>query len=383
MLIMKKHLILFSTLSAIILILATCTKEDVKTINQSPQLPNTHYDYTSAFISAPFDNPTTNAGATLGRVLFYDKKLSLNNTVSCGTCHKQQKAFSDGKQFSEGFEGRITRRNTPALVNLSASNAYFWDGRTETLEDLALQPVQNHIEMGMENMDDLATKLAGYDYYPSLFQDAFGTSDITPDRISKAMAQFLRAVVSRDAEIDQVETPEELTDMELFGQQVFSSWDRGGCINCHSGSNFSGWGTTFSNIGLDAEYTDNGIGELRPNSDGRFKVPSLRNVALTAPYMHDGRFSTLEEVIDHYSTGIQPHPNLDWSLRNESLTNNFFPTIDPLFPFGEFEIDESNPSAPIRRNFTDVEKRALVAFLHTLTDKQFITDSKYADPFDY
>jgi len=372
---MKKHLILFSTLSAIILILATCTKDDIKVINQTPQLPDTPYDYPSIF-GSPNDNPTTDAGATLARVLFYDKKLSLNNTVSCGTCHKQQKAFSDGKQFSEGFEGRITRRNAPALVNLKESSKFFWDGRTETLEKLALQPVENHIEMGIENMDDLSPKLAAYDYYPPLFEDAFGTTEVTPERISKAIAQFLRTMVSYGAKIDQVESVEELTGMEQLGQQLFFSWNGAGCINCHSGNNFSGWGTTFSNIGLDETYADNGLGEFRRDSDGRFKVPSLRNVALTAPYMHDGRFKTLEEVVEHYSNGVQAHPNLDWSLRGEN--QSVF-----IGPFNEPAINSPSGITPIRHNFSDTEKRALVAFLHTLTDKQFISDPKYADPFDY
>ncbi len=378
---MKKHFILFSTLSAIILILATCTKENVKVINQSPQLPDTYYDYPAIFNSG--NNSTTDAGATLGRVLFYDKKLSLNNTVSCGTCHQQQKAFSDGKQLSEGFEGRITRRNAPGLINLHQMSRFFWDGRTETLEELALQPVENHIEMGMENMDDLATKLTAYDYYPPLFQDAFGTSDINPELISKAIAQFLRSMVSHEAKIDQIESTEELTGLERLGHELFFSWERGGCVNCHSGNNFSGWGTNFSNIGLDESYADNGLGELRRDADGRFKVPSLRNVALTAPYMHDGRFETLEEVVEHYSNGVQAHPNLDWSLRNGSLNDVFFGGDIIIVPSNGIPNETGNPDAPIRRNFSDTEKRALVAFLHTLTDKQFITDPKYADPFDY
>lgn len=368
---MKKHFILFSTLCATILILATCTKEDVKVINQNPQLPDTHYTYP---ISPWGDNATTDAGATLGRVLFYDKKLSLNNTVSCGTCHQQQKGFSDGKQFSEGFEGRITLRNTPGLINTREMSRFFWDGRTETLEELALQPIENHIEMGMEDMDDLATKLATYDYYPPLFQDAFGTSDISPELISKAIAQFLRSMVSYGAKIDQIETVEELTGMERLGHELFFSWDRGGCVNCHSGDNFSGWGTNFANIGLDESYTDNGLGERTRDANGRFKVPSLRNVALTAPYMHDGRFETLEEVVEHYSNGVQAHPNLDWSLRSGSS----------LVFFNNNIIENPSSSVtPVRHNFSDTEKRALVAFLHTLTDKLFTTDPKYADPFEY
>jgi len=155
--------------------------------------------------------------------------------------------------------------------------------------------------------------------------------------------------------------PLELTGMEQLGQQLFFSWNGAGCINCHSGNNFSGWGTTFSNIGLDETYADNGLGEFRRDSDGRFKVPSLRNVALTAPYMHDGRFATLEEVVEHYSNGVQAHPNLDWSLRGEN--QSVF-----IGPFNEPAINSPSGITPIRHNFSDTEKRALVAFLHTLTE---------------
>lgn len=382
---MKKQVILGSVLCLAILVLATCTKDNFKSLNQVPQLPDTQYNYSeppeTTFVGdfSPFENPTTDAGATLGRVLFYDKKLSLNNTVSCASCHKQAKGFSDGKTFSEGFEGRITSRNAPHLVNLYESSGYFLDGRTSSLEELALQPVENHIEMGIENMDDLPAKLAAEAYYLPLFEDAFGTPEVTPERISKAMAQFLRSMVSYNAKIDRVADVGELTDMERLGSVMFNSWDKGGCINCHSGKSFAGWGTTFANIGLEEEYADNGLGELERDANGMFKVPSLRNIALTAPYMHDGRFATLEEVIDHYDAGIMPHPNLHWSLRNGGFGfNNGFPVDPSFFPAGISDTGE-----PIRRNFTDIEKRALVAFLHTLTDEEFVTDLKFSDPFVY
>ncbi len=387
---MKKQVILCSVLCMVILVLATCTKDNFKPLNQVPELPDTNYNYSEPLVAlssgfSPDENPTTDAGATLGRVLFYDKKLSLNNTVSCATCHKQVHGFSDAKVVSEGFEGRITTRNAPHLVNLYESDAYFWDGRTGTLEELALQPVENHIEMGIESMENLTTKLTEQDYYSPLFEEAFGTSEVTPERISKALAQFLRSMVSYDSKWDKIDGTsiladgEEWTDMEELGRAIFFSWDRGGCVNCHSGRSLAGWGTTFANIGLDEEYADNGVGELERDRNGMFKVPSLRNIALTAPYMHDGRFATLEEVVEHYNSGVQAHPNLDWSLRNG---NNFFFPGDIVFPFVEpgasSDIDE-----PVRRNFTEVEKRALVAFLRALTDEEFITDPKFSDPFVY
>jgi len=378
---MKKQIILCSILCTVILALATCTKDNFKPLNQVPQLPGTHYDYAtppagvSSFFFSPQENPTTDPGATLGRVLFYDKKLSLNNTVSCASCHKQTLGFSDNKTFSEGFEGRVTTRNAPHLINLFEASAYFWDGRTSTLEELALQPVANHIEMGIENMDKLPAKLATQDYYPPLFEDAFGTQEVTPERISKAMAQFLRSMASYNSKMDRAQnSAEQLTGMEQLGQEIFFSWGQGGCINCHSGRNLAGWGTNFANIGLDEEYADNGFGEQNSESNGMFKVPSLRNIALTAPYMHDGRFATLEEVIEHYSTGIQPHPNLDWSLRQTDFDDIF---IEPVITSEDAVVN------PIHRNFSDAEKKALVAFLHTLTDEVFVSNPKFSDPFEY
>jgi len=348
---MKKQVILYTVLCTVILALATCTKDNFKPLNQVPQLPDTNYNYSDPSVAlssafSPEENPTTDAGATLGRVLFYDKKLSLNNTVSCATCHKQVKGFSDNKTLSEGFEGRITTRNAPHLVNLYESGIYFWDGRTETLEELALQPVENHIEMGIENMDDLPAKLAAQDYYSPLFTDAFGTSEVTPDRISKALAQFLRSMTSYNSKLDRHQINEnEFTDMEELGRTIFFSWDRGGCVNCHSGRSLAGWGSNFANIGLDEEYTDNGLGERQEDSNGMFKVPS----------------PTLEEVVEHYNSGVQAHPNLHWSLGNGG---SIF--INDIFPF-EPNIVVGGDGEPIRRNFTEVEKRALVAFLHTLT----------------
>jgi len=237
------------------------------------------------------------------------------------------------------------------------------------------------VEMGIESMENLKTKLAEEEYYPPLFEDAFGTSEVTPERISRALAQFLRSMASHNSKWDRLTNFEQLTDMEQLGHNIFSSWDRGGCINCHSGRSFAGWGSDFANIGLDEEYADNGLGERQKESNGMFKVPSLRNIALTAPYMHDGRFATLEEVVEHYNSGVQAHPNLHWSLRNDG--GNSFPGIID-FPFIDPGTSTSlEGSEPIRRNFTEVEKRALVAFLHTLTDEEFVTNPKFSDPFLY
>lgn len=324
-------------------------------------LPTTMYNYESVNIpstqvenledNTPTHNPVTNAGATLGRVLFYDKKLSLNNRVSCGSCHKQNLAFSDNASRSEGFEGENTKRNSMGLANLRYNKFFFWDGQELSMEDQVLKPVENHIEMGMEDFDKLANKLSTIDYYGDLFEAAFGTSEVTEDRISLALAQFMRSMVSFDSKYDEglANDFSNFNTLEKQGMELFQS-HKAKCNDCHRPDhNFSvSWRGTV-NIGLDMEYADKGAG------GGSFRVPSLRNVAKTAPYMHDGRFATLEEVLDHYSEGIQNHPNLDWVLQDNG--------------------------GPLRMNLTETEKQALIAFLGTLTDESYLNDPKFASPF--
>ena len=307
-------------------------------------------------------------GATLGRVLFYDKKMSLNNTVSCGTCHHQDKGFADGLQFSTGFEGRVTTRNSMAIVNPILQNNLFWDSRSKTIHDLSLQPVQNHIEMGMENLERLVEKIENTDYYKPLFAKAFGTDEVTPENISKALSQFVGSITSNRAKLDigLQNNFSNFTELEKLGREVFNG-NKAQCSSCHGGNNFSALdgpgdpygGESFSgnsdlrgatNIGLDLSYKDNGLG------DGKFKIPGLRNIELTAPYMHDGRFKSLEEVIDHYSEGIKPHKHLDIKFTDGKGN------VRPL-------------------NLTSLEKKALVAFLKTLTDKEMARDPKWSNPF--
>ncbi len=296
----------------------------------------------------------TDAGAVLGRVLFYDPRLSLNNLISCASCHAQSKGFADGMQFSEGFQGAMTTRNAMHIVNPALATAgMFWDERERSVRDLTLKPVQNHIEMGMENLTTLETKLSRIKEYPALFQKAFGTSTVSAKNVSDALTQFLRSMVSCDSKYDRtVAKTETLTGLEKRGSAIFFDHDKGRCVSCHRaptfGSQYYGGG---ANIGLDASYTDQGKGS------GHFKVPSLRNVELTAPYMHDGRFKTLEEVVEHYNSGIKNHPSLNWELRGD------------------------NGSGVRRLNLNDYDKSALVAFLRTLTDQTYVTDPKYASPF--
>jgi cytochrome c peroxidase len=311
------------------------------------------------FDNTPADDPVTDHGATLGRVLFYDTRLSANNTVSCGSCHVQKNAFADPRRSSKGFEGKATDRHAMSLVNLrySVRGRFFWDERAGSLEDAVLVPIQSKVEMGRD-LTRLTEVLAKDEHYPELFRKAFGDGKITQERIAKALAQFLRSMVSYQSKYDEglakVASARDdfpnFTVQENRGKALFIN----NCASCH----VPGQDAHFSmiapaNNGLDPDFktADGGVGDITLNGFdiGRFKSPSLRNVERTAPYMHDGRFDTLEKVIDHYSKEIKPHPNLNPQMR--------------------------------RLNFTASEKAALVAFLKTLTDQKFLTDPKFSDPF--
>ena len=390
----KINLLLLSAV-VLLVVLNACRKETPVTGSSTPTLPEVPYNYVNhtflngndPFFNQPENNRITNEGATLGRVLFYDAKLSLNNTVACATCHKQQFAFADNTKGSIGFESKTTPRNSPAIINAGMSSGYFWDIRATTLEEQVLMPVKNHVEMGLENMDNLEIKLRKQDYYAPLFEDAFGTTEISRERIAMALSQFLRSMVSYRSKYDAglAVNFENFSSLEKMGKDLFFSWDMT-CQGCHSGDNFNGWGTSAANIGLDDNYTDNGMGDLLVNQDasfdGLFKVPSLRNVAVTAPYMHDGRFISLEDVIEHYNTGVKKHRNLDYRLTEGGGFfflegdggGNGIPVIDPL-PGGS---DFGNPR---KLNLTEVQKRSLVAFLQTLTDYELMRDPKFSNPF--
>jgi cytochrome c peroxidase len=307
--------------------------------------------------NTPPNNPVTNAGATLGRVLFYDKRLSANNTVACGSCHLQANGFTDPVPLSRGFAGGLTGRNSMSLANARyfGPGSFFWDGRAATLEDQTLMPIQDAVEMGL-TLDELVAKVGAEAYYPPLFEAAFGTPQVTSERISLALAQFVRSMVSYQAKYDAgvALNFSNFTPQENLGRQIFNG--RGRCNVCHITDAFVA--PNARNNGLDAVSTDNGLGDVtgNPADNGKFKVSSLRNIALGGPYMHDGRFPNLAAVIEFYNAGVQPHPNLDPTLRQ---------------PNGQ----------PRRLDLTQNEKDALVAFLNTLTDQTFITDPKFSDPF--
>jgi cytochrome c peroxidase len=335
-----------------------------------PVLPTTAFQYSDAGITlprqfttgpgnpsaadnTPANNPVSNAGATLGRVLFYDKRLSINDAVSCGSCHTQSRGFSDAARFSLGFQGGRTARHSMGLANSRyyQRGRFFWDERAATLEAQVLEPIQDSTEMGM-TLPQLVTKLAGTNFYGPLFTAAFGDPQITSDRISRALAQFVRAMVSYRSKYDSAfvngvpNFAATLTAQEETGRTIFEG--RARCGGCHG--TIAHVSDNIHNNGLDAVTIDAGAG------NGRFKSPSLRNIAVRPPFMHDGRFTTLREVIDHYDAGVQNNPNLSPALRAPDGT-------------------------PRRLNLTEAEKLALIAFLGTLTDNALLTDPKFADPF--
>jgi cytochrome c peroxidase len=315
----------------------------------------------------PGNNMTTDAGATLGRVLFYDKRLSTNQTISCASCHQQAHGFSDPRRFSVGFDGSVGGRNSMGLSNARwyQRRHFFWDERAATLEDQVLQPIQNPIEMGM-TLDGLTNRLAAEPFYTNLFATTFGSPAVTTNRISRALAQFVRSIISTKSKYDTGVTNNfaNFTAQENFGRQLFLGQGRppgnplATCTACHGTDNFVP-GPNINNNGLEFPFVDKGLGGItgNTNDDGLFKVPSLRNIELTAPYMHDGRFTNLEQVVDFYSTGVVNNPNLSPPLRT--------------------------PGGALRLNLTPTEKAALVAFMKTLTDSSIATDEKFSDPFNY
>jgi len=313
--------------------------------------------------NTPPGNPVTDHGATLGRVLFYEVKLSANHAISCSSCHQPQHGFSDPGTFSTGFLGGLTDRNSMGLTSARfyQRGSFFWDERAATLEEQVLQPIQHAVEMGM-TLTGLVTRLEGYTYYQTLFSNAFGTTTITTVRVARALSQFVRSIVSYQTRFD-AGVPvgfTNFTPLEAQGQQLFNG-PRGNCAACHGGPNFVG--ARIENNGLEFPFIDPGVGGVTGQAAdmGKFKMSSLRNIELTAPYMHDGRFATLDDVVDHYSTGVVMNANLGP------------PLTQPGGP--------GQPPVVRRPNFTAQEKAALVAFMKTLTDPALVTDPKFSDPF--
>jgi cytochrome c peroxidase len=373
-------------ISTLCLTLAFCHKKpDAATeasYSSNPILPAVAYDY-----NANVDNQQ----ATLGRVLFYDRKLSFNNSVSCASCHQQSKAFCDNQIASSGLQDMKTARNTPSIF--ARQGRAFWDGRAGSLENLALRPIQNHVEMKFPDLMKLSEKLAGIPYYADLFEKAFSSRGIDSTRIKKALAAFLKSFNFSDNKFAAFQGgSSKLTLSEQIGKDLF--FGKAQCSNCHHVDGdfaFGGSGYGFTdmdfNIGLDQVYKDKGRGNVTGMSedDGKFMVPVLLNVALTAPYMHDGRFKTLEEVVEHYNSGIKTHPNLAFELRDVDRFNTMEEAdiLRELDKDGDGDISEAELSniPPRRLNLTIEEKKSLVAFLGSLTDVSIRTDVRFSDPF--
>jgi cytochrome c peroxidase len=316
-------------------------------------------DYFPANQLMPADNPLTEEGVKLGRMLFYEKNLSSDRSISCGSCHQQQKAFTDGKKRSPGVNSILGSKNGMSLSNVHWSTKFFWDGRVSSLEEQSIQPIQETFEMNLP-IEEAILRLQQDEKYPGLFESAFGNSQITLEMIGKAIAQFERTLISSNSKFDRwIKNEVELSEEEKLGMELFFTHPdpaiqlRGGnCSDCHLGFLTSGESQGFlgfHNNGLDTdENLDAGLFSVTQNpfDIGKFKAPGLRNIALTAPYMHDGRFGTLEEVLDHY---------------NEHIQNS--ETLDVLILEASNEIIDQ--SAPIKLHLSDNEKKAIITFLPT------------------
>ena len=314
----------------------------------------------------PPDNPTTVEGVELGRLLFWEKGLSADSTQSCGSCHLPAFSFADPNPVSTGITGAQGNRNAMALVNMGWAQRFFWDGRAATLEEQVLEPIPHPDEMTLPWPEAVARLEADPDY-AKRFQVAFASEAISPETVSKAIAQFLRTMVSADSKFDRWRKGQaQLTDLEFQGYEIFNREGGdpeivqggqfgGDCFHCHGEAGLQFTDYLFHNNGLDSTFAaDPGLAGITGVAldSGRFRTPTLRNVALSPPYMHDGRFDTLEEVIDHYDSG--GHPSA---------------TIDPFMKYSSGGL-----------MLQPQQKEALLAFLHTLTDTAFASNPAFSDP---
>ncbi|HSG73342.1 MAG TPA: cytochrome c peroxidase [Planctomycetaceae bacterium] len=272
-------------------------------------------------VKIPADNPMTEEKIALGKQLYFDPRLSVDNTISCASCHDPAKGWSNGEQFATGIKGQKGGRNSPTVLNAAYHRFQFWDGRAGSLEEQALGPIQNPIEMG-ETLDNVVKKLNAIDGYKQQFQKVFGT-DATADGIAKAIAAYERTVLTGNAPYDKFKAGDEsaLSESAQRGMKLF--FGKASCSSCHTGSNFTD--NAFHNIGVgtDAETPDIGRAELSKLSGdtGSFKTAGLRDIARSAPYMHDGSLKTLEEVVDYYNKGGVPNDHLDEEIFPLKLTD--------------------------------------------------------------
>lgn len=367
---MKKTALTLSFIASILMVMFACKKDTKNTdpIGEPVKYDSTPYTFNSGGFPIPNfanDNPLTEQGVRLGRMLFYEKTLSKNNMLACASCHKQEFAFDDTARFSIGVLGLKGKRQAMAIFNTAwHTNEFFWDGRAHLLRDQSLLPIQDTLEM-FETLPNIIAKLSNNPLYKVQFVKAFGTSEITSEKISKAMEQFMNSIVSNDSKYDRylagsaTLTPSEDNGRKLFFQeynQFFPSQSGAECSHCHSGFNFTNNDYMNNGLDTDASITDIGREKVTNNASdkAKFKVPSLRNIALTAPYMHDGRFKTLEEVVDHYNSDLKASTYIDPALENTRGTGLML---------------------------NAQQKADLVNFLKTLTDYSLITNPLYKSPF--
>jgi len=294
----------------------------------------------------PSDNPMTVEGVALGKMLFHDPILSGNNKQSCASCHIQKFGYSDStNRFSTGIDGLKGPRNAMPLINLGWATQFFWDGGAANLESQVVGPIQNTLEMH-QDLSQALIELNSHANYPSLFQKVFGGNAITTSMLMRAIAQYERTLISGNSKFDQFKRGElALTPAEMRGMNLFQNPNKGDCAHCHvMGATFTDF--VYRNTGLDSIAVDKGreLITLKPLDRGKFKTPGLRNIEVTGPYMHDGRFNTLEECIQHYNVGFHYTQNLDPNLFNS-----------------------------IKGRLNTNEVQDIVAFLKTLTDTEFLT----------
>ena len=352
-----KKLIMISCMTAGIAAMHACNKKKDDVVYSPVTYTVAVPDFVKKYVGDlkhPTDNAATVDGVSLGRQLFYEKMLSNDNTMSCATCHKQENAFDDPRPFSQGTNGTFGGRNAMAIINLGWNTHFFWDGRRPDMEGQAHDPVSNPIEMASK-WTDVVSKLQNSKKYPDLFYKAFGRSVIDSTLVVRAIAQFERTLVSYNSRFDKYYFKGDssaLNAQELRGLAIFTG--KGMCNNCHL-MNTQFTDNMLRNNGLDANPLDEGQMKFTGlvTDKGKFKVPTLRNIGVTAPYMHDSRFATLNDVVNFYSSGIkQSSPN----------------------------IDEHMPDYGSGLNLTKEEKADLVAFLNSLTDTDFITNKAFSDP---
>ncbi len=340
-------------------LLMNCASEEVELYKPIPYILKVPKLFTDKLIPPviPANNLLSEEGVLLGKKLFFDKILSANGTQSCSSCHSPTNAFTDNLQFSEGIDGNSGTRNSMPLFNLAWNfdERFAWDGKEYGLENQALEPVSNPIELH-NNWQNVAQKLQDHSEYPTLFFEAFGVSTIDSTSVTKAIAQFERTIISGNSKFDKfLNGNTTLTSEEKNGFNVFMDEAKGDCFHCHGNNNNPLWtDNKFHNNGLDSNFSDLGLGAVTgdPADNGKFKSPSIRNLAFTAPFMHDGRFTTLEEVINHYSEGLKP-----------SLT------IDPLMK----KVNQGGV------NLSKKDKADLKSFLLSLSDFDFINNAAYQE----